>query len=131
MNESDLKLRLYPWELSAHYELFLSEKSFISFHDGIKILEKRLLSQFEIRLILKKVDQIKIPIRIREDSFSDETCPDIQSTLNIKSHWYNGTIKWTTSEEKKKPFSSIISFQNLLFELLPLDELEFDFPIYK
>ena len=131
MNESDLKLRLYPWEHTAHYELTLSKKSFISFHDGTKILEKRLLSPFEIRLLYKKIDQIKVPIRIKEDLFFDTTCPDIQSTLNIKTHWHNGTIKWTTSEDNKKPFSSIISLQNLLFELLPLDELEFEFPIYQ
>ena len=128
MNESDLKLRLYPWEHTAHYELSLSEKSFISFHDGIKILEKRLLSPFEVKLIYKKIDSIKIPVRVKIDS-DVLTEPDIQSKLIVKSHWLNLTIRWITSEEESRPFQSIISLQNLLFELLPLDALSFEFPL--
>lgn len=128
MNKRDLKLRLYPWEHPAHYELSLSEKSFISFHDGIKILEKRLLSPFEVKLIYKKINSIKIPARLKIDS-DVLTEPDIQSKLIVKSHWLNLTIRWTTSEEESRPFSSIISLQDLLFELLPLDALSFEFPL--
>ena len=133
MHKQELKLKLYPWELTAHFEVFLSNKSYISFHDGKKILDKRLLSSFEVKLINKILDSIKISAisKIGFDSLDIRTDPDIQSKLIIKYEWGNLSIVWSNSVEDKKPFSTISTLQNLLFELLPLDDLSFDFPIYQ
>ncbi len=130
MYQDELQLKLYPWEISAYYELFLSDKSFISFHDGSKILEKRLLSNFEMKLIYQKLDSIKIPVRLK----NDDICivdPEIQSKLSIKSQKSSFTIKWSNSLEEIKPFANIISLQRLLFDLMPLDNLPFEFPALK
>jgi hypothetical protein len=130
MYQDELQLKLYPWEIPAYYELFLSDKSFISFYDGSKILEKRLLSNFEIKLIYKKIDSIKIPVRLKKEDICIDICPEIHSKLSIKSEKSSFTIKWSNSLEEVKPYSTIISLQNLLFDLMPLDNLPFEFPEY-
>lgn len=124
------KIKLYPWNNSAYYQVFLFDNPSIYFFDGSRLVGSRMLSNFENDLFAKRIKKIQIPFD--QNPGEMVVCdPNISSRISIRSKNVYLSITWDSSDSEVYPreYGVIRSIENLIFQLLPLDGLDFEIPM--